>query len=183
MDRESFDLLALRNTFENQGIMISFNGLFSHSVIEQLGEAVKKHLQSYEAPRDRIKDVFSVFVEQAQNLKNYTTREDIKLPVDNSTRSGTLIIARNEDNYIVSSGNMVHKEDTHPLREHLDPLIGTDKDTLKKMYKKRLREPVNENGGAGLGFISMARKASQSPHYSIKERDAEMSFFTIEIII
>jgi hypothetical protein len=163
--------------------MISFNGLFSHSVIEQLGEAVKKHLQSDEAPKDRIKDVFSVFVEQAQNLKNYTTREDIDLPEDKSTRSGTLIIARNEDNYIVSSGNVVRNGDVQLLRDHLDPLISADKDSLKKMYKKRLREPLNENEGAGLGFISMARKATQPLHYSIQRYDATNSFFTIEVII
>jgi len=180
---QRFDLLSLRNTFEKQGIMISFNGYFSHTVIEQLGEAVKKHLQSDEAPKNRIKDVFSVFIEQAQNLKNYTTREDIKLPAEKESRSGTLIIARNEDNYIISSGNIVHNDDAVLLREHLEPLLGADKDGLKKMYKKQLREPLRDDGGAGLGFISMARKASTPLHYSVKELDAETSFFTIEVII
>jgi len=180
---ESFDLFSLRHTFESQGIMISFNGLFSHSVIEQLGEAVKKHLQSDDAPKDRIKEVFSVFVEQAQNLKNYTTRDDTELPEDKSSHSGTLIIARNNDNYIVSSGNVVRNEDEQLLRERLDPLITADKDALKKMYKKRLREPINENEGAGLGFISMARKATKPLHYSIRRYDDTNSFFTIEVII
>jgi hypothetical protein len=152
-------------------------------VIEQLGEAVKKHLQSDEAPRDRIKDVFAVFIEQAQNLKNYTSREDIELPGEKSARAGTLIIARNEENYIISSGNMVRNDDIATLREYLDPLIDADKDSLKKMYKKRLREPLKEGEGAGLGFISMARKASEPLHYSIKEQDSSTSFFTIEIVI
>ena len=180
---ESFDLYSLRHTFDSQGIMICFNGLFSHTVIEELGEAAKKHLQSEEAPRNRIKDVFSVFIEQAQNLKHYTTREDIPPEADKSERSGTLVIARQDESYIVGSGNFVLNEDVSTLRERLEPIVAANKEELKQMYKKRLREPIQEGAGAGLGFISMARKASKPLNYSIRNQSDRTSFFTIEVII
>lgn len=170
-----FDLYALRTTFETQGVMICFNGPFSHSVIEQLGEAVKKHLQSSATPRDRVTDVFSVFVEQAQNLKNYTTT---RLP-----GIGTLAIARDGENYVVSSGNMILPEDAAGLRTRLDQIIAADAATLKSMYKTQLRQPLEDGAGAGLGFITMGRKASGQIEYSIMDSVGTNDFFTITVTI
>lgn len=171
----SFDLYALRTTFEEQGVMMCFNGPFSHSVIEQLGDAVKKHLQSSDAPRSRVTDVFSVFVEQAQNLKNYTSAR-----LDGI---GTLAIARDGDRYVVSSGNMIRPEDGSDLRARLDEIVAADADTLKVMYKTRLRQPLEEGSGAGLGFLTMARKATDPIEYSILDSVGEYDFFTITVTI
>jgi hypothetical protein len=155
--------------------MICFNGPFSHSVIEQLGEAVKKHLQSSETPRDRVTDVFSVFVEQAQNLKNYTTSR-----LDGI---GTLAIARNGESYVVSSGNLIRPEDAADLHARLGELIAADSATLKSMYKTQLRRPIEEGAGAGLGLITMARKASEPIEYSIMDSVGVNAFFTITVTI
>jgi hypothetical protein len=178
-----FDLLDLRNIFEDQSVMICFNGPFSHSVIEQLGEAVRNYLQSAEAPKNRIADVFSVFVEQAQNLKNYTARSRLGDSADSSARTGTLAIAREGEHYIVSSGNLIRAEDAQVIREHIDPLLEADKDTLKKMYKRQLRQPVAEGEGAGLGFIHMARKAAEPLRYSIRDSKNGTAFFNITVVI
>lgn len=179
----AFDLFSLRNSFEDQGVMIVFNGPFSHSVIEELGEAVKKYLQSAEAPKDRVADVFSVFIEQAQNLKNYTSRRDIDLPEESSERNGTLVIARHGGHYVVSSGNVVLREDAEPIRERLDTITELDGDALKKLYKQRLREPMADPGKAGLGFISMARKASGPIEYTIRNLSDGTAFFNISVTI
>ena len=179
----NFDIMDLRNIFEDQNVMICFNGPFSHSVIEQLGEAVKNHLHSSHAPKDRIADVFSVFVEQAQNLKNYTTRTGSDLSQESSGANGTLAIAREGENYIVSSGNLVGAEDVERIRAFIDPLLEADGKELKTMYKRRLREPVEEGDGAGLGFISMARKSVEPLRYSIKEQPDGALFFNISAVI
>ena len=179
----TFDLFALRNSFEDQGVMIVFNGPFSHSVIEELGEAVKKYLQSAEAPKDRVADVFSVFVEQAQNLKNYTSKAAADLPEGSIDQNGTLAIARDNDHYVVSSGNVIRREDVEAIRGRLDSIVELDAGELKKLYKQRLREPTDGSGGAGLGFISMARKATAPIEYTIRELQDGTAFFNITVTI
>ncbi|HKK48558.1 MAG TPA: SiaB family protein kinase [Alkalispirochaeta sp.] len=171
----SFDLYTLRTTFESQGVMMCFNGPFSHSVIEQLGDAVKNHLRSSDAPRSRVTDVFSVFVEQAQNLKNYTTAR-----LDGI---GTLAIARDGERYVVSSGNMILPEDKPQLQSRLDEIVSADADTLKLMYKTRLREPLQDGAGAGLGLLTMARTATDPIEYSILDSTGNYNFFTITVTI
>ena len=154
------DLFALRNVFEDQGVMICFSGPFSHSVIEDLGVAVKKYLVSDDAPKDRLADVFAVFVEQAQNLKNYAAREELTEPSHAVYRSGTLAIAREGDRYVVGSGNLVRDEDAAGILKSLKVLAGLDACGLKQLYKNRLRRPTGGGSSAGLGFIDMARMAS-----------------------
>lgn len=180
---ERLDLFSLRNTFEEQGVMICFNGPFSHSVIEQLGEAVKKYLQSSDAPKDRVADVFSVFVEQAQNLKNYTAAREAEDRTDGLDTNGTLIIGRNGDRYIVSSGNVIRLADADRLRKRLEELRTLDQTELKALYKKRLREPTEEDAGAGLGLVTMARKASEPLDYSIREQADGSAFFHVTVVI
>jgi hypothetical protein len=177
------DLFSLRKTFDDQGVMICFNGPFSHSVIEQLGEAIKKHLQSADAPQDSIADVFSVVIEQAQNLKNYTTREDLDLPTNSRLRNGTLIVGKTDEGYIVSSGNLVLSDDVPELKERLDTIHAMDKTELKAFYKKRLRAPREDGIGAGLGLIVMARKASAPLDYSFRDQGDGTSFFNINVVI
>ncbi len=179
-----FDLYELRNVFTDQGILICFNGHFSHSVIEELGVAVRKYLASDEAPKDRIADVFAVFIEQAQNLKNYTAEDGVFQHADALYRTGTLAIARNDASYTVSCGNHVRNEDMPGLTTRLEELRELDKTQLRKLYKTRLRAPEQpESGGAGLGLIDMARKASQPPDYSMKDLGDGTHFFHISVTI
>src|SRR6056297_1595364 len=136
-----FDLFSLRSAFEAQSVLICFNGPFSHSVIEQLGEAIKKHLQSADAPKDRIADVFAVVIEQAQNLKNYTLNSTHSAAGD---PNGILAIGNLGERYIVSSGNLISPHDIPPLKTKLEALQRMDKAELKSFYKKRLREPIED---------------------------------------
>jgi len=180
---EKFNLFSLREAFEKQNVMICFNGPFSHSVIEQLGEAIKKHLQSADAPKDRVADVFSVVIEQAQNLKNYTTSTQLPPPGGGGEGGGTLAIGYYGEHYIVSSGNCMREEDIAPLKEHLGMLCKMDKTELKKLYKKKLREPTEEGEGAGLGLILMARKAAEPIEYSFHDQQNGTAFFNISVVI
>ena len=179
------DLFELRNTFEAQGVMMCFNGPFSHSVIEQLGSALRQYLQSDEAPRDRVGDVFSVFIEQAQNIRNYTAKVESD-PADPYpiAGSGTLAIGREGDVYIVVSGNPVEALDAESLRERLSELQTLDAAGLKARYKQVLRAPRDEDsGGAGLGFISMARTARSPIQFDLRELSENRYFFTIRVEI
>ena len=65
------NLFALKEQLREAGILISFTGSFSHSIIEELGTAVKKHLESAQSQKTAMMDVFSVYIEAAQNVRNY----------------------------------------------------------------------------------------------------------------
>lgn len=179
----SFDLISLRNVFAAQGVMICFNGPFSHSVIEELGTAIRKYLQSDDAPKDRIADVFSVFVEQAQNLKNYTSQDFGDTSGNPDFKHGTLVIARDGDHYIVSSGNLIRASDADVLVGNLGRIVELDSDGLRALYKQRLRSEVAPGKGAGLGLIAMARKASRPISFTAQAAEHGARYFSISVYI
>lgn len=177
------DLFNLQGLLSQQKLLICFSGPFSHSVIEELGKAVRNHLETERIEKSAVMDVFSVYVEQAQNVRNYTaSREALGRPIP--TNSGIVVIAKDGDHYVVTSGNLVELADVPKLTGLLDRLRGLDKAGLKAAYKEQSRKPVEPGStGAGLGLIDMARKATRPLEYSVRPVDDRYSFFSLEVQI
>ncbi len=175
------DLFNLQELLSRQRLLICFSGPFSHSVIEELGKAVRNHLESERIEKSSIMDVFSVYVEQAQNVRNYTaSREAAGRPIP--ANNGIVVIGKDGDHYVVSSGNLVEADDVPALSALLDRLRGLDKAGLKAAYKEQSRKPREAGGtGAGLGLIDMARKAARPLDYSVRPIDQRYSFFSLEV--
>ncbi len=176
------DIYGLRKSFVDGEILILFNGPFSHSIIEEIGIAVRRYLESEAASRSAVADVFSVFVELAQNVQAYTRklRDRKESP---GLDAGTLAIGRNGERYTVSAGNMVETADVPPLVEHLERLRGLDRAGLKTLYKEKLRVPRAAGEGAGLGLIEAARRASRPLSYELRPIDDRYQFFSLSVFI
>jgi hypothetical protein len=175
------DLLALRETFSENGILMSFNGPFTHSIIEEIGNAVKRYLEGEQLDRGAITDVFAVYIEQTQNVRNYLARRKLEGPGRNSA---IVVIGNADGSYVVSSGNEILKEDVPSLVERLDEINRQDRDGLKKMYKEQLhRERDPEASGAGVGLIDIARRARGRLEYSFRELDGRHDFFSLIVTV
>ncbi|MBI2382235.1 MAG: hypothetical protein HYV16_15890 [Gammaproteobacteria bacterium] len=180
------DLWDFRQQLEEAQILICFNGPLSQSIIEEIGAAVKKYLETEMPGHGKLLDVFSVYIEQTQNIRNYSRRKAAgqgELPPYNGI---TLLIGRQGENYVVASGNIIDKGDIPPLRAALDHLRGLDAAALKALYKEQRRKPHDEHdahAGAGLGLIDMARKTCQPLEYRLRDIDAGHAFFNLIAVI
>lgn len=178
------NLLRIQNTLRDNGILISFSGRFSQGIIEELGDALKKHLEAEDTPKNDIYNVFSVFIEQTQNIKNYASTMLQSKNYDKIVNSGIVSIGKSISNYFVWSGNLMENRDVEKLACKLEQIINADKDTLKKLYKEQLRkEPLPDSIGAGVGLIDMARKAVSPIGYTIQKVNEEFSFFELRVIV
>ncbi len=182
MEKAAVDLYNLRKSFMDGDVLICFNGPFSHSIIEEIGIAVKRYLETEAVSRSAVSDVFAVFVELAQNVQSYTTR--LKERKDEAgLDAGTLAIGRHGDGYAVSAGNMMDLGDVSGLAAQLETLRSMDKPGLKALYKERLHAPRLSDNGAGLGLIDVARRATQPLSWSFREIDDRYRFFSLSVII
>lgn len=177
------NLYELKETFNSEGILICFAGPFSHSIIEELGNAVKRYLEAEQMAKDIMMDVFSTFIEQTQNVRNYARQKVDEGNRDCDFSSGIVVIGKNGTSYEVSSGNIVGKEDIREALDTLDMLEKLDKKELKTLYKQNLRKTLPPGANPGLGLIDMARKASQPLVYSLKDIDDRYCFFSLKAII
>lgn len=179
----SVNLFSLRQHLEEAGALLTFSGSFSHSLLEELGVAVRKYLESDQVQRSAMMDVFSVYVEASQNVRNYTALRlndrDISLG-----QSSIIVIAKRETHYEVNAGNIIEKADVSPLQEQLATLAKLDKAGLKTLYKEQLRKEREPGSlGAGLGLIDMARRSSAPLEFDFIDVDHDYSFFSLRVII
>jgi len=159
-------LYDFKNDLRNRRIFVCFNGPVSQDLMAELGDALKRKMKSEHAGRSKVMSVFSVLVEQAQNIIRYSAE---KVPGNNPEENakevsqGIIMVGREgNDRYFVLCGNMVESGQVEPLREKLTILQDMSQDELRKYYKEqRRKKPDARSKGAGLGFIEVARKAGK----------------------
>ncbi len=176
-------ILELKDKLNQNGVIISFTGFFSQGVIEEIGEALKMYLKSQSRAKQSIHNIFSVFIELAQNAKNYAYR----FTSDERERilaSGVILIGKSEEGYYITSGNLVKSEDGQALKNLLQGYNGFDKDALDKVYKEKLKEPYDATkDGAGMGLVTIAKISKNRLNYHILEEESGYSFYYLTVFI
>jgi hypothetical protein len=176
-------LYEVQKFLRDNRILISFSGKLSQGLIEEYGEAVKKYLETEERPKNEVFNVFAVYIEQSQNIKNYVGMKEGSPHYEMIANSSIVTIGKAEEGHYVCSGNMVENEDLAKLLERIDRMAGMDKTELKKLYKETMMAEQPGEGGAGLGMIEMARKASRPLEYTVTPLDGALSFFSLKAVV
>lgn len=176
------DLYDLKDTLTRDQILICFAGPFSHSIIEELGIAVKHYLEAEQVTKSSLMSVFSIFIEQSQNIKHYTERKAAEGKED-FFNGGIVVIGKEDGHYVVCSGNFVEEEDIKETVASIEQLKELDPQGLKAAYKEQMRKELQPGQGAGLGLIDMARKSSSPLQYTLKNTDDQRCFFSLKAII
>lgn len=172
----------LKVELEGKGILFCFCGPMTQDIVVGIGETLKQKMKMEETSATTSIKVFSIFVEQMQNVIFYSTERTVTPQGELSL--GIIVVGKTEENYYVLCGNQINKRQADRLEPQLSELKTMDKAQMKEMYKaKRKQGPDEESKGAGLGFLEMARKASQPIEYEIKQLNDEDYFFSIKITI
>lgn len=175
------DLYDLKSEFDKSGIMMCFNGPFSHSIIEETGKAMRNHLEAENIAQVAVLDVFAVYIELAQNVRNYLTIREISPP---EAMSSIIAIAKRGEGYAVSSGNVVLKADADTICKRIAEVNALTPEELKKQYRQQMRMEVPAGApGAGLGFLEIAKRSTSKMTCSVRTIDPVYDFFTLSAFI
>ncbi len=173
------DLFQLREQFSKEGIMMCFNGPFSHSIIEEIGIAIRNHLGAENIAPMAVLDVFAVYIEMTQNARNYLAAHNIPA-VD--AGSATIVIARSGEVYSVTCGNVILMTCVAELRNRIDHINSLKPDELKKLIRQQLRCDIPPGAtGAGTGLMEMAKRSSGRLEYTIRDVNGQYAFFTLTV--
>lgn len=183
------ELWDFRSMLATEGIVFCYSGFMTEEVLLGIGNTLKKKLVLEKTDKKVARGVFSLFVEQVQNVIRYSTEmetDDTSDPdaAENELRYGLLTIGWQEDRYFVSCANMVPKHDVERLKNNLTRIQNMDKQGLKSLYKKLLKEdPPEGSKGAGVGFVEIARRATKGFEFDFHETDSMHSYFAIKAYI
>jgi hypothetical protein len=178
------EVLNFYRQLQGKGIIFSFSGPVSQSLLEGIGETLKQKMSLEDTSTNIVQKVFSIFVELMQNVINYSAERLETGGQEQEISYGVLIVGKENEHFYIISGNHIRKEQVGTLEEKLSKVQSMNKDELKQYYKQQRRMQADlDSKGAGLGFIDMARKASRPIEFEIEQLDSEYSFFVVKAVI
>ena len=192
----NFNVREYSKKLEDSNIYVIYSGPIWANGIDGIAEMMLKRLELDDIPLNLSQRVFSVFVEQINNMMMYSAEKDGKSDKEGNTleiSKGIFILGINEDVYFVKTGNLVTRKNALLLAERIDYLNNLDKTELRKFYKQQLQSDNENSSGAGVGLIEIARRASGKIEYELEPLSCELSceetncgkcqYFTMQITI
>jgi hypothetical protein len=158
------------NMLDENGIRIIYSGPIWSNGIDGMAEIMLKRLEFDDMPMSASQAVFSIFVEQINNMMMYSAEKEQKNSPEGDPQEiskGIFILGVQDDGYFVQSGNVVTESNAKILKSRIDYLNTLDKKELRQYYKQQMNaENGNlESKGAGIGLIEIARRASGPIEY------------------
>ncbi|MFQ3575244.1 MAG: SiaB family protein kinase [Cytophagales bacterium] len=168
----------LHKSMIEKKIILVYEGEFTQEITKAVLSMAERNLESFREEENIKRKVFNVMVECLQNICKHT--EDTDFTFDDMKSGAIFMIGLDEKEYIITSGNAILKENVPYLDEKLKKINSLDKEGLKALYKEIITKGnLSEKGGAGLGFVDMARKSGNKLDYIFTDVDDKHQFFAL----
>lgn len=163
--------------------ILSYQGPFSFSTIDWLLSEFKMAAQDNDLSFKIYKKMISVMIEALENISKYSDRHYC----NGENASGfcpSFTISRNDSVIEMETTNPVRNEDVNPLRERMDVVNSQDSEALKELYRSTMTNgEFTSSGGAGLGFIEIAKTTGNKLEYNFKNLSEEYTLYTFRVSI
>lgn len=170
-------IFDLHQTMLSQNLILVYEGEFTQEITKSVLAMAERNMDSTGEESSIKRKVFNIMVECLQNIVKHADEVE-------TNQSAIFMIGRQQDEYLIMSGNPIKKENVNGLRERLDKINSLDKDGLKTLYKDIIKNTeISDKGGAGLGFVDMARKSGRKLEYDFQDMDDTYSFFCLKSTI
>ncbi|MES2678695.1 MAG: SiaB family protein kinase [Bacteroidota bacterium] len=158
---------------ENEIILI-YQGLFDQQMIKTVMSMTEMKMGKEQVGESVRKKVFNIMIEGLQNICKHQHN------ASGINQNPFLVISGDKEHYHIFTGNIIHNPKIEVVQNKLDYINSLTKEGLKEHYKTaRLNSILSEVGGAGLGFIDMARKSENKLDYKFYTLDNSYSFFIL----
>jgi hypothetical protein len=155
-------------------LIIIYQGMFDQDIIKSMVSMAEKKLIQDNVDEGLRKKLFNIMVEGLQNICKH------QLKAESLDYNPFLMVGEGDGCYNMSTGNLIAKDKIAIVENKLNEINQLNKEELKEYYKQaRLKSVISDVGGAGLGFIDMARKSGNKLDYKFYDVDESHSFFIL----
>lgn len=183
-----FDMLEYYHMLKRNNVSIIYSGPIWADGVEEIGSTLRKRLELDDLPFSAAQSIFSVFVEQMNNMLYYSAeKEHFSYHEGKQTElsAGVFLLGIKDKTYFLQSGNMMKEININLIKERIDYLNTLDKKQLRQYYREQLKQENKnpDSKGAGLGLIEIARRASSKIEYCFTPVEKGLVFFTMYVRI
>jgi hypothetical protein len=151
-------------TMKAHEITLVYEGEITHQITKAFTSLTESNMSKDLESNTVQRKVFHVMVECLQNISKHAdtfANEDYSY-----SGRGIFLVSKGADEYSVTTGNVIDNSKIGELKDLLELVNSLDKEGLKELYKTQMIEGrISEKGGAGLGFIDIARKTGKKLEY------------------
>ena len=161
--------------------VLSYRGPLSFSTIDWLLSEFKVAVQEHDISFRTYKKMISVMIEALENATKYTAQV-LCNGEQQPEYCPSFKISCNDSLIQMEASNPVTRGEVDPLRSRIDSINSHDSDALKELYKTTIANgEFSSKGGAGLGFIEMAKTSGSKLEYAFKNLSKEYDLYTLRI--
>jgi hypothetical protein len=165
-------------TMKAHEITLVYEGEITHQITKAFTSLTESNMMKELESNAVQKKVFHVMVECLQNISKHA--DEFAANDFVYSGRGIFLVSKGEGDYSVTTGNVIDNFKTEELRSLLDTINSLDKEGLNQLYKTQIKEGrLSEKGGAGLGFIDIARKTGKKLIYHFLPVSETTSFFLL----
>jgi len=162
-------------------IFLSYGNFLSQSMITSMTEVLEKEADAENIKMGISANLFTIFIEMTQNIMNYS-----KSPDPSSLEivpSGLMIVSRDNENYYLTSQNIVDLKDKEKLIQKLEEIQTYDRAELKKRYRELRKSGANTHAkGGGIGFYEIAKRCN-GIQYDFTQINEKRFYFQFHVTI
>jgi hypothetical protein len=159
-------------------ITLVYEGEITHQITKAFTSLTESNMAKEEESNSVQKKVFHVMVECLQNISKHADNfgpDDFLF-----AGRGIFMVSKGDQEYSVTTGNVIEVGKVGELTKMLEHINSLDKDGLKDLYKVQMKEGrLSDKGGAGLGFIDIARKTGKKLDFHFLPIDEQTQFFLL----
>jgi hypothetical protein len=139
--------------------------------------------QDHELSFRAYKKMISIMIEALENITKYSGQFSFSGDAS-PDYNPTCQINRNASGIELVTSNPVRKQDVDSLRARIDNVNKRNTEELKELYRHTIANgKFSATGGAGLGFIEMAKTAGNKLEYSFEHLSKDYCLYTFRIFI
>ena len=170
-------IYELYKSMLKENLHLAYQGEFNAEITDRLLELSEKNLSYSDVGKKVKKRVYHIMVECLQNIcKHQDKKRDVF-----TGRAGIFMISKFDDQYSITSGNLIESKSVDGLKDKLNKINSLDKEDLKELYRKILEDgEFTKKGGAGLGLMDIARKSGKKLAFDFEPLDHKTSYFYLQ---
>ncbi len=177
-------IYQIHRTMIATNLILVWQGEFTQEVMKSVLAMAEKNMEKTGEENKIKRKVFNVMVECLQNIVKHADEEDVDMGSMETGAAAVFMIGKEHGEYIIATGNLIKRDKEEILKNKIAQVNNLDKAGLKALYKEILTTGnISKKGGAGLGFVDIARKSGHKLEFDFETVNDKVSFFSLQIKI
>jgi len=161
--------------------LLTFRGPLNFNTIDWLLTRFKFAAQEQEIAFKLYKRLISVMIEALENVTKYS--DQLECDRDSESKYCPFFSISKNDRYIeLVTSNPVKNREIDGIKSKIDRVNNKSREELRELYKLTITNgQFTSKGGAGLGFIEMAKTSGTNLQYKFKKISDNYSIYTFKV--